>query len=590
MTSNDRTRLHSFRLRIALLSVVLCGLVLAVFGTSAWVLIRRTDLQRIDHGIQAQGLQYLSVRHRPEHWTQVTNDEMLALDESSQVLLVISDLDDAVYVSRNWPDDLHPQGFPLPGGPDAIDRLRRHRSMGAGAGPHQPPGTAPGSALRPFPRPGRRMPPGAGPRPLPGEQREPRQTDDGLFGVSPDDFAEPSRPPPAGDDGDDAPLLEPDDVWRPERERGMGPGPPGRDPTRRPGSGPRGAPGPMPLRGPEFTTTHASGRAWRIGVMGNPSITLVLGYDLDGFLADMRRVRNAFLVALPAGLVIIAIGAWIVAQRALRPVAALTETVESITAQGLDQRITLEGEDAEFGRLIAVFNQMMDRLQRSFEQAVRFSADAAHELKTPLAVLQGQLEQALHRAPAGSDRQRVFGGLLEQTQRLKSISRKLLLLAQADAGKLSLVTDPLDLADAVRNLAEDAQIMAPQLRVIQNTPEHAWTRADHELLGQVLQNLTTNAIKYCHADGQISLTVQATDDTVRLTIANTGDDMPEADREHLFERFYRTDKARSREVGGAGLGLSLAREIARAHNGELRLDDPQPGLVSFTLSLPLIHT
>lgn len=136
--------------------------------------------------------------------------------------------------------------------------------------------------------------------------------------------------------------------------------------------------------------------------MSNPDVTLVLGWNMSRFKDEMRSLRNAFLVALPAALVLIAAGGWWVSERALRPVRTLTVTAEGITAQGLDKRMPLKDEDAEFNRLISVFNGMMNRLEKSFRQAVRFSADAAHELKTPLTILQGELEQALQVAAPGS--------------------------------------------------------------------------------------------------------------------------------------------------------------------------------------------
>jgi heavy metal sensor kinase len=313
---------------------------------------------------------------------------------------------------------------------------------------------------------------------------------------------------------------------------------------------------------------------------------MVLGLNLDRFNAEMDRARNAFLVALPSALGLIAAGGWLLARRALRPVATLTRTAERITARGLDQRIPPSEDDAEFVRLIGVFNQMLDRLEKSFHQAVRFSADAAHELKTPLTILQGELEQALHAAPAGSPQQQTLNRLLEEVQRLKSIMRKLLLLSLADSGQLKLTLEPMDLSAALESVCEDTQILAPRLSVEPDITPGIRVNADRDLLRQVVQNLTGNAIKYNRKDGTIRFWLREDGPAVLLTIANTGKSIPSSERERIFDRFYRADPSRNRKIEGVGLGLSLAREIARAHHGDLRLDDSQDGIISFTLALP----
>lgn len=238
------------------------------------------------------------------------------------------------------------------------------------------------------------------------------------------------------------------------------------------------------------------GRSWRIGVMGNTRLTMILEINLENFNSEMQQVRNAFFIVLPVALLLIAAGGWLLAQRALRPVTALTQTAEQITVRGLDQRIPVEDKDKEFMRLITVFNRMMDRLEKSFGQAVRFSADAAHELKTPLTILQGQLEQAVQGAQAGSEEQRTYSELLEEVQRLKAITRKLLLLSRADSGQLSLSMELLDLSELLEDICEDTRILAPHLTVGKDIAPDLRVKADSDLICQVPRNLTDNAIKF----------------------------------------------------------------------------------------------
>ncbi len=342
----------------------------------------------------------------------------------------------------------------------------------------------------------------------------------------------------------------------------------------------------LPRKEPQFLTREVDGRQWRVGVMGNPYLTLALGADLGEFSGSLAHLRRAYLTALPVVLLLVAAGAWLLAARALRPVTALTHTVERITARGLDQRIPAVAYDREMERLITVFNAMMDRLEKSFHQASRFSADAAHELKTPLTIMQGEVEAALQHAPSGSEQQRVYGDLLEEIQRLKSITQKLLLLSQADAGQLQLDRQLLDFTGAVRELMEDTEIMAGDLKLEANLQPGVRVVADADLLQQVLHNLASNAVKYNHPAGSIRFELAAEDTHATLRVHNTGPGLKAEEQGKLFERFHRGDSARNRAVAGVGLGLSLSREIARAHGGELVLETSSPAETTFALRLP----
>jgi len=321
--------------------------------------------------------------------------------------------------------------------------------------------------------------------------------------------------------------------------------------------------------------------------MHNGEVTLAVGVSLARFGAEMGRVRTAFLAALPAALLLIALGSWWVSRRALRSVENLAHVAERVTASSLDQRIPAEGVETEFRRLITVFNGMLDRLERSFGQATRFSADAAHELRTPLTILQGEIEQALQDTPAGSEQQRVYGGLLEEVHRLKAITQKLLLLSQADSGQLRPALSRLSLTELVAESAEDARTLAPSLSVTEDLSPDVQVMADRDLLQQALTNLTGNAVKYNREGGAVCFRLAATADTADLTIANTGPGIPPEDHDRLFERFYRADPARGRRVDGVGLGLSLAREIARVHGGDLVLVDSKDDQTTFRLTLPV---
>ena len=231
---------------------------------------------------------------------------------------------------------------------------------------------------------------------------------------------------------------------------------------------------------------------------------------------------------------------------------------------------------------------MMDRLESSFRQATRFSADASHELKTPLAIMQGELENALQAAASGSVEQQLCSNLLEETQRLKSITRSLLLLAQADAGQHKLALAPVDLSAELEGLIEDARVLAADLRLTFDARIQPKVRvqADLALLRTTLLNLLTNAIKYNVPDGRIELRLESVRDKTNFTISNTGSGIPSGDQAKVFERFYRVEQTNTPRADGIGLGLSLAREIVRAHGGELLLVESREGWTSFSLDLP----
>ncbi len=344
----------------------------------------------------------------------------------------------------------------------------------------------------------------------------------------------------------------------------------------------------LPRKEPYFLTVHSGGSEWRLGVMGSPYTTLVLAANVDEFNAELRQLRQNFLTALPVALMLIGGGAWFFAGRALRPVLTLTKAAEGVTARGLSQRITAPGNDREFHRLVTVFNEMMDRLEKSFHQATRFSADASHELKTPLALLQVELEQALTSAPAGSTHQQVYSSLLDDVQRLKAIVQKLLLLSLADSGKLELHCAQVDLSALLHNVIEDTTALAPQLQIEYVVPDGVFVEGDSVLLEQALQNLAGNALKYNRVGGVVRFTLKIEGNLVVVTVGNTGPGIAAEDRPHIFERFYRGDRARNREAPtSVGLGLSLSREIVRAHGGDLTLGPAQPDWTTFVATLVL---
>ncbi|MEI8289122.1 MAG: ATP-binding protein [Verrucomicrobiota bacterium] len=483
--------LNSFRLKIALLSGLITGLLLIGSELFLWRVSYQFNLDRLDHEIRNLGQANLDRVMGDDHWARL--EEALKFvagnKKSANYVLWVKNYDQVVYRSSGWPANIPPDSMPLL---DQYETPTAHK---------------PGQPLPPPPRRG--------------EQ------------ISPENPA-------------------------------------------------------LPRKAAQFYTREANGKIWRIGVMGNPYVTFILGADIGEFNKRMTELRNHFLTTLPIVLLLAAGGAWFVARRALNPLTTLTRIAENVTVHGLNQRIPAMTQDQEFNRLITVFNEMLNRLEESFQQATRFSADASHELKTPLARIQIELEQAMENAPSGSPQQEVYSSLLDEISRLKAIVQKLLLLSLADAGQLQLQHERVNLSAMLANVVEDSQAQAPALKIEFQLPPGIHVNADQDLLEQALQNLASNAIKYNHNGGMVRFELLEEQNRVRVIVSNSGAQIPPADRERIFERFYRADPARSGRVEGTGLGLSLAREIIHAHGGELNLEASDDQLTQFAVTLPSI--
>lgn len=343
---------------------------------------------------------------------------------------------------------------------------------------------------------------------------------------------------------------------------------------------------PPPLPPILITTKFTETGTWRIGTVKFRGVKQAVAIEQQIIRQEMAAISNIFLVSILGLLVLIAVGAWVLSKSAIRPINQLTTDIQHVSVKGLDRRIVLDEVVTEFAELIVVFNQMMERLERSFYQSSRFSADAAHELKTPLTIIQGELERMLHQVAPGSIIQQRLSNLLDQTIHLGSIMRKLLLLSLADAGQMSLYLEEFDLSELLWQILEDMEILAPQLHLKTNITEKFMIKGDRDLLMQVFQNLLSNAIKYNIADGWIEVITKRNKSTIQVTINNSSKNIPISDQDRLFERFYRGSPAHTNKIKGTGLGLNLAREIVRAHQGDLFLNSSSDNETSFSLNLP----
>ena len=376
----------------------------------------------------------------------------------------------------------------------------------------------------------------------------------------------------------------------PPPRRGRGGGPPPSKPKR--GGGERRPSDRGDYRPPVFFSTGAATEQWRVGAFSNPYATVFVGADLGTFQAEVDQVRTHFILAVGAGIALSALAGWMIASKAIRPIDRITETAERVTALGLDRRIGLTGrEDKEFARLIKVLNAMMERLEDSFQHAARFSADASHELKTPLAVMRGELERGLKECTPGSEQEQRFIELSEEVHRLNQITEALLTLSRADSGSLQLDTTEFSLSDALESFCEDAEILCldKELTFNSNIEDGLVISADCVLVLSVLHNLVSNAIKYNEEDGDVVINASRSVNDVVIEVANSGPGIPDDQRDSIFRRFYRVDDARSRQRDGFGLGLNIAMELTLVNGGELRLlDDSSSGRTRFAVQFPAV--
>ena len=349
---------------------------------------------------------------------------------------------------------------------------------------------------------------------------------------------------------------------------------------------------PKGIEGVASTGSLSDSDTARILLITKGALLVRVAMDISPFAKWERSMWWTYVVILPLALASLAGGARWLYGKALKPVDDIVAAAAHITADRLDQRLPVSGSRDEIGHLTAVLNQMIDRLQLSFEQARRFSADASHELKTPLTIIRGELEMVLRSGEIPHGTERTMLDLLDETGRLIHIVEGLLLLSRADAGKFHVGDEVVGLTELIEELAEDIEILGDRLEIgVELHLVHSIrVKGSLQFLRQLVLNLFDNAIKYNRQSGTIHCELIADDGIAVFRIANTGADIPPEDRERIFDRFFRVESSRVRSdvsAGGQGLGLSIAREIVRAHGGTLTIEPSEPGWIVFQFTIPL---
>ena len=338
----------------------------------------------------------------------------------------------------------------------------------------------------------------------------------------------------------------------------------------------------------------ASGVAMEIaavtaGSAGAGKFMVEAGESLAPALTELHRLL--FLLALGFGVVtaVALAGGYVLVRRALRPVEAITRRAEGITSRNLSERLPLAQTGDEFEHLSLALNRMIARLDETFQHNRRFLADASHELRTPLAILRGELEAMVQRPDINPEWLATLDDLLEEVQRLARIVENLFALSRLDAGLAAAASSHFDLARLAAVTAEQMCLLAEDkgVKITCQTPAPVFLEGDQGRFKQVIVNLLDNAIKYTPAGGAVTLAVKASRGEAVCEVTDNGIGIPAAAIPHVFDRFFRVDQARTRELGGAGIGLSIVKAICAAHNGRVEVESTEGHGSCFRVCLPL---
>jgi two-component system, OmpR family, heavy metal sensor histidine kinase CusS len=299
---------------------------------------------------------------------------------------------------------------------------------------------------------------------------------------------------------------------------------------------------------------------------------LQFGLDRDDVDEPLAQLLAVFALVSPLLLLAAAGGGYLLAGRALAPVAAITDLAARVGAQDLSARLQLDLPDDELGRLAQTFNAMLARIEDAFERQRHFTADAAHELRTPLSLMRSQVDITLARSRSAAAYREALQGLDGDLQRMTGLVSTLLMLARADTRTLVPDRSGFDLADTVALILEQYTPMADEAGIdLRAEADPAPLEADEDLLVQVLVNLIDNALAHTPRAGTVTVGCRSVAGEVQLWVSDTGRGIQTADQERVFDRFYRVDAGRARVNGGTGLGLAICRAIVEAHGGTIAL-------------------
>ncbi|MBS1536772.1 MAG: heavy metal sensor histidine kinase [Bacteroidetes bacterium] len=325
----------------------------------------------------------------------------------------------------------------------------------------------------------------------------------------------------------------------------------------------------------------------RLYVGKTKSAQISIGYTVEEIQETLNSLFSYLLVAFPIVVIFSTLGGWFLAKVSLQPVDDITRSAQEITAHNLSQRLPMPAANDEIARLTATLNQMIERLEASFIQIRQFTSDASHELRTPLAILMGELEVAL-RSPKSSEQYRnILASAQEEVTRLSKVVRNLLEISRAESGQVKIDMEKLDISILLRDICEDIELLAEEKSQTLETiiEPNITILGDGVRLHQAFLNILDNAVKYTQIGGSILVRLVSESGYAVLRVSDSGVGIPHDDLAHIFDRFYRVDKARSQDVQGNGLGLAIVKWIVEAHHGTITAESIEGKGTIFTVRL-----
>lgn len=342
-----------------------------------------------------------------------------------------------------------------------------------------------------------------------------------------------------------------------------------------------------------FTTAGFGGEGARVAALpvaiSNHEGVVTVAVPLKETAQHLRSLRSVFLYTVPLMLVVAAAAGFLLARKNLSPVVAMSDQARKIGAKNLHERLKVSNERDELGHLAGVFNELLSRLDQTFWSMRNFAADASHELRTPLAIIRGEASLALERERSAAEYREALSIIQDETVRLTSLVDDLLELARADAGQRPLRCEEIYLDDLLSDCCRTVRVLAASKDIeltLSASPDVSF-HGDQELLRRMVLNLLTNSIQYTNPGGRVSVHLKSAEDSLVLTVSDTGIGIsPEACR-HIFDRFYRVDRTQPRSEAGAGLGLAIVKWVAEAHEAALSVSSTPGQGTTFTIQFPL---
>jgi heavy metal sensor kinase len=353
-------------------------------------------------------------------------------------------------------------------------------------------------------------------------------------------------------------------------------------------------PATIPRRAVDFMGGQVPLRIWNLKVnVAGQSYLIQSAFEMDDFYGALEHFALLLFISIPLLLLCAAAGGYWISTRALAPVDQITQTARTISAQNLSSRLVVPNTGDELQRLSETLNGMLGRLEDAFKKITQFTADASHELRTPVAVMRTRTELSLRKARSAEEYRDVIAEVLAELEKTSALIDQLMFLARADSGAETLHFSATNVSEVLREACHQGSALAEAKQIgfqEQISRDSMWIRGDASSLRRLFLILIDNAVKYTPASGQVEVSLQRNDGYAVAQVRDTGIGISETDLPNVFERFYRADKARTRELGGVGLGLSIGRWITEVHAGTIEVHS-SPGRGSiFEVRLPIANS